>query len=165
MLSVLQKNIYDCHTYTHFFHDSECDLQDSLKVATEKGLAGFAITDHCDIEFYKEKDVKTPIKQSADCAHKMGGGVLAGVEIGEDFWHKKETNDVIAESDFDIVLGSVHAVRYKNYTMPFSGIDFSVFTQSEIDEYLDIYFDDMLGMVKTTDFDVLMHLTCTLKYI
>ena len=161
---MLLKNIYDCHTHTHFSHDSECDPRDSLAVAREKGLAGFAITDHCDIEFCKEKDVKAPIKQSADCAHKMGG-VLAGVEIGEGIWHKKETNEVIAKSDFDIVLGSVHAVRYKNYTMPFSGMDFSPFSQNEIDEYLDTYFDDMLEMIKATDFDVLSHLTCPLRYI
>ena len=143
---MLANKIFDCHTHTHFSHDSECDPYDSLKAAKEKGIAGFAITDHCDIEFCGDGDVKTPIKKSVVCAHEMGDGVLAG-------------------SDFDIVLGSVHAVRYKSYTMPYSQIDFSVFSQNEINEYISAYFDDMLEMIKTTDFDVLSHMTCPLRYI
>lgn len=101
---MIQKNIFDCHTHTHFSHDSECDLYDSLRSATQKGLAGFAVTDHCDIEFCMEKDVKSAIMQSADCAHKMGRNVLTGVEIGEGIWNKKETDNVISGTSFDIVL-------------------------------------------------------------
>ncbi len=158
-------NIFDCHTHTHFSHDSECDPYDSLKAAKENGIAGFAITDHCDIEFCGDRDVKNPIKKSAVCAHEMGDCVLAGVEIGEGIWHKKDAEEVVAGSDFDIVLGSVHAVRYKSYTMPYSQIDFSFLSQNEIKEYISAYFDDMLEMIKTTDFDVLSHMTCPLRYI
>ena len=39
----------------------------------------------------------------------MGDCVLAGVEIGEGIWHKKDAEGVLAGSDFDIVLGSVTA--------------------------------------------------------
>lgn len=162
---MLANKIFDCHTHTHFSHDSECDPHDSLKAAKERRIAGFAITDHCDIEFCGDRDVKTPIKKSAVCAHEMGNGVLAGVEIGEGIWHKKDAEGVIAGSDFDIVLGSVHAVRYRNYTQPYSGIDFSFLSQNEISEYISAYFDDMLEMIKTTDFDVLSHMTCPLRYI
>ena len=126
------KNIFDCHTHTHFSFDSECDPCDSLTAAKEKGLAGFAITDHCDMEYCKLRDVKTPIEQSVGCARTMGGGVLAGIEIGEAIWHKEDADELISGGDFDIVLGSVHAARYKNYTMPYSGIDFSVFSRDEI---------------------------------
>ncbi len=157
--------IFDCHTHTYFSHDSECDPIDSLRAAKEKGIAGFAITDHCDIEFCENQDVKTPIKKSAECAHEMGESVLAGVEIGEGIWHKKDAEEVVSGSDFDIVLGSVHAVRYKDCTKPYSGIDFSCFSSDEINDYLSKYFDDMLEMIKTTDFDVLSHLTCPLRYI
>lgn len=125
-------NIFDCHTHTHFSHDSECDPYDSLKAAKERRIAGFAITDHCDIEFCGDRDVKTPIKKLVVCAHEMGDRVLAGVEIGEGIWHKKDAEEVLAGSDFDIVLGSVHAVRYRNYTQPYSGIDFSFLSQNEI---------------------------------
>ena len=92
---MLANKIFDCHTHTHFSHDSECDPYDSLKAAKERQIAGFAITDHCDIEFCGDGDVKTPIKKSVVCAHEMGDGVLAGVEIGEGIWHKKDAEEVL----------------------------------------------------------------------
>lgn len=159
------KNVWDCHTHTRFSHDSECDPTASLKAANEKGITGFAVTDHCDIEFCENADVKTPIAKSADCARQTGENVLVGVEIGEGIWHKSVARDIINDNRFDIVLGSVHAVKYKNFTLPYSTIDFSAFSQDEIEKYLNSYFDDMLEMLETTDFDVLTHLTCPLRYI
>ena len=41
---MLANKIFDCHTHTHFSHDSECDPYDSLKAAKERQIAGFAIT-------------------------------------------------------------------------------------------------------------------------
>ena len=161
--------LFDCHTHTHFSHDSKCDPHDSLEKARSCGLAGLAFTDHCDNEFCETEDVKTPIFRSADCAHMLSAGtdveVLAGVEIGEGLWHLQNADELIAARDFDIVLGSVHAVRYKDKTMPYSGIDFSLFSPTEITEFLSVYFADMLEMIQKTDFDVLSHLTCPLRYI
>lgn len=151
----------DCHTHTHFSHDSESDPVMTLKSA---GGRAIALTDHCDIEFCGEMDVKTPIMQSAASAHKLDGA-YAGVEMGEAVWHRDTADDIISSERFDIVLGSVHAARYGKYTMPYSAIDFSRFSQQEITGYLDSYFDDMLEMIRTTDFDVLSHLTCPLRYI
>lgn len=161
--------LFDCHTHTHFSHDSKCDPHDSLEKARSCGLAGLAFTDHCDNEFCETEDVKTPIFRSADCAHMLSAGtdveVLAGVEIGEGLWHLQNADELIAARDFDLVLGSVHAVRYKDKTMPYSGIDFSLFSPTEIAEFLSVYFADMLEMIQKTDFDVLSHLTCPLRYI
>ena len=161
--------LFDCHTHTHFSHDSSCEPHDSLEKARSCGLAGLAFTDHCDNEFCETEDVKTPIFRSADCAHMLSAGtdveVLAGVEIGEGLWHLQNADELIAARDFDIVLGSVHAVRYKDKTMPYSGIDFSLFSPTEITEFLSVYFADMLEMIQKTDFDVLSHLTCPLRYI
>lgn len=159
------KNVFDCHTHTCYSHDSDCDPKDSLRKAKECGLGGFAITDHCDIEFCEKSDVITAIKQSTDSARKIDGFSLAGVEIGEGIWQKEKTKEVLSNISFDIVLGSVHAVRYKEYTMPYSKIDFSAFSSEETEEYVGTYFNDVLDMIKTTDFDVLSHLTCPLRYI
>ena len=161
----MQPKIYDCHTHTHFSHDSVCDPQDTLNAARAKGLAGFAITDHCDIELCPATDVKTPILQSAASARQLGASVLAGVELGESIWHSDAAADVVCAADFDLVLGSVHAVRYRDYTMPYSGIDFSAFSPKELTAYLGAYFDDLLEMIGTADFDILAHLTCPLRYL
>ena len=67
--------------------------------------------------------------------------------------------------DYDVVIGSVHLVKYKDLTCAYSGIDFSKLKEETIIEYLDAYFDDVLTMIETTDFDILAHLTCPLRYI
>lgn len=159
------KGIINCHSHTLFSHDSSCELQDSLNSAKEGGLAGFAITDHCDIEFCKEKDVKTAVMQSAAAARQLGDYVLSGVEMGEALWHREAADDILRSADFDIVLGSVHAVRYREYTMPFAIMDFRKFSDTQISEYMKAYFADMLETVEKCDFDVLSHLTNPLKYI
>lgn len=160
-----EKGIVNCHIHTKYSHDSQCEPEQSLKAALEKGLAGFAITDHCDIEFCESTDVKTPIIESVRAAKNLGDFVLSGVEMGEALWHNEVANDIIASADYDIVLGSVHAVRYEGYTMPFSGIDFSMLSEKQISEYMSTYFADMLEMTEKCDFDVLSHLTNPLKYI
>ena len=140
-----------------------------LREAQKRNLSGFAITDHCDIEFFHQKDVKTPVVASAEAAKRLSGKgnitVFSGVEIGEGIWNPDAAAEVIASADFDVVLGSVHAVRYRNDTDPYSGIDFSVFSDAELAEYLKVYFEDVKEMAETMDFDVLAHLDCPLRYI
>lgn len=162
---IIKKGLINCHSHTKFSHDSNCEPTDGFNSARGKGLAGYAITDHCDIESCEINDVKAPIIQSVKTARSLGEGVLAGVEMGEALWHNDVANDIIASADLDIVLGSVHAVRYGEYTMPFSGIDFSAFSKKQIFEYMNAYFNDMLETLEKCDFDVLSHLTNPLKYI
>lgn len=159
---------YDCHTHSLFSHDSECLPEDSMQAA-QKHLSGFAVTDHCDIEFCHNQDVKKPILASVAAVDNLKGkhGVemFSGVEIGEGIWYPKTTDEVLASADFDVILGSVHAVRSPGLTQPYSRIDFSRLSDSRIAEYLKAYFRDMEEMVDTQDFDVLAHLDCPLRYI
>ena len=120
---------------------------------------------------HKDYDIYTPIKNSADTVHalneKYGGKclILSGVEISEGFWYKNEYEKIHSLLAYDVILGSVHCVKYKDLEMPYSGIDFSKLTNKQIYSYLDCYFNDMLEMIGTTDFDVLAHMTCPLRYI
>ena len=66
---------------------------------------------------------------------------------------------------YDVILGSVYCVKYKDFETPYSGIVFSEFTNEQIYSYMDSYFNDMLEMITTTDFDVLAHMTCPIRYI
>lgn len=157
--------LVDCHIHTLFSHDSKCSFEDILNIAKKKQLNGVAVTDHCDIGSYENTDVKTPIIKSVNCAEKLGDYAFLGVEFGEALWHNDIANDILKSADFDIVLGSVHAVRNKNDGNYYSQIDFSAFTYSEICDYLSSYFYDVKQMIEVCDFDVLTHLTCPLRYI
>lgn len=157
--------IVDCHTHTRFSHDSNCEPSDSFAAAKEKKLTHFAVTDHCDIEFCDIIDVKTPVLNSVNTAKSYNGYALSGVEIGEALWNTDAAEDVLQSAGFDIVLGSVHAVRYGENQIPFARLDFSRFGETEIGEFMETYFNDVLETAVKCDYDVLTHLTNPLKYI
>lgn len=164
--------LFDCHTHTFYSHDSQCDPMDSLYTAKAKALAGFAITDHCDIEYCEGADGGKNIEASVAYAHRMkeeavrrGEDILAGMEMGEAIWNNAEADRILSGKELDLVLGSVHAVRYKKDTIPYSRIDFSAFSEEDIRGYLEAYFEDMREMIGKTDFDILAHLTCPLRYL
>lgn len=160
---------FDMHTHSRSSHDSVCEVSDMQSAMQKNGLTGFAVTDHCDIEYYETQNLDEIFLQSvtdAIEADKNGKTrVLCGVEIGEGFWHPFETNRIIGKFNFDVIIGSVHAVRFNNYYMPYSKIDFSKLGNEATLQYLDSYFDDILFMITHCDIDVLAHLTCPLRYI
>lgn len=167
----MQKNKmrFDMHTHSKNSHDSECEVSAMADTAKKRGLSGFAVTDHCDIEYYKTLDIKGMTRDSVDDAVKMNSEtdltVLRGIEIGEATWHRNVAEQIIKEFDFDVVIGSVHAVKFDKYEMPYSQIDFAKIGKETTGKYLNQYFDDMLEMLENCDFDVLAHLTCPLRYI
>ncbi len=161
--------ITDVHMHSEHSHDSECLLADISATAEKKGVDIVCITDHCDIEFCDEIDVEDIIAKSiADAKlHNQNSKVeiLSGVEIGEAIWNTQAAEKIVALEGLDQIIGSVHAVRYAGYTQPYSAIDFSIFTEQELAAYLEAYFDDVLEMAATAEFDILAHLTCPLRYI
>ena len=163
--------VADMHTHSQNSHDSQCKIEDMCFSQIERGTKIFAVTDHCDVFSYKDYDIYTPISNSADTARtlneKYGGKclILSGVEISEGFWYNNEYEKIHSLLPYDVILGSVHCVKFKDFEMPYSKIDFSKFTSELIYNYLDCYFNDIITMLNTTDFDILAHITCPLRYI
>ncbi len=166
-----KEKLFDCHNHTWYSHDSQCDPEMLCRCAVSKGLLGIAFTDHCDMEYVNQTDIATPICNSAEDSRRCGRiyagqlKILTGIEIGEAIWHFREAEEIVQMIPYDIILGSVHAVRSRLSRAPYSQIDFSGFTDDEIDSYMRTYFDDMSEMIERCDFNVLSHLTCPLRYI
>lgn len=161
----------DMHVHSQSSHDSLAPVIETAKACAEKGISAFAVTDHCDIQYYDTQNVpfivNSSVLETQDAAKQFEGKVkiLTGVEIGEGIWHIPHTQEIIASHKFDVVISSVHAVRYKDYTDPYSTIDFSKMEKGDLDGYLRTYFEDLYEMVSTLDFDIMAHLTCPLRYI
>ncbi len=159
----------DMHTHSECSQDSECRIDDMRISQEEKGTVIFAVTDHFNSAEWRERDIFSPIEESNEKARKqneMGEAeVLTGAEIGEAFWEPEAYLKLIEKANMDVLIGSVHQVRYGDLTMPYSRIDFSLLTEDELHGYLNQYFDDVAEMIKSTDFDILAHLTCPLRYI
>lgn len=162
--------IADMHTHSEMSHDSLCKTEDMYKAQLQNGTSVFAVTDHFDTASFKDCDVFSPIRKSCEIVEELNkrhcnGNILSGVEISEGFWYPQEYEKVLSLADYDVIIGSVHLVRYADLTEAYSKIDFSKLSYKTIVRYIDTYFDDILTMLDTTDFDILAHLTCPLRYI
>lgn len=159
----------DMHTHSESSHDSECKISDMYLSQKARGTKFFAVTDHFDTYSHKDYDIFSPIaeahEKAAELNEKFGGGILSGIEISEGFRCPAVMEAAKDLFRGDVVIGSVHLVRYPGLEEAYSKIDFSALSDGVIADYLDAYFDDMEETLKTTDFDILAHLTCPLRYI
>ena len=163
--------VADMHTHSEYSHDSVAPIAQMLAAQQEKGTAIVAVTDHFDTASFVGEDSYLPIVQASGTVKALReiyrGTVLplAGIEISEGFWNPEVCRRVLDLVDYDVVIGSVHLVRYESLSYAYSQIDFSVLSDETIGAYLDAYFEDMLTMLERVDFDILAHLTCPLRYI
>ncbi len=161
----------DMHVHSRASHDGLSSVAENAMACIKNNISAFAVTDHCDIQYYTTRDVLSHIRESYEQASKVSGElggrvkILKGIEIGEGIWSKEFTNEILKRFDFDIIISSVHAVRYEGYSDPYSTIDFSSMPRSALDEYLDMYFDEVLLMLHEVTCDIMAHLTCPLRYI
>lgn len=169
---VFRNNIFaDMHTHSKFSHDSVCEIEDMCISQIEKGTKIFAVTDHCDVFSFNDYDIFTPISDAYNQVkalnEKYGDKclILSGVEISEGFWFPEQYQKIHNLVNYDVIIGSVHCVKCEGLEMAYSRIDFSKLSEEKIYEYLNCYFNDIFAMLEKTDFDILAHLTCPLRYI
>ncbi len=163
--------IINCHTHTGFSHDGTGTLEELVEYSKAKGLRGFAVSDHLDCEYSEDKtmneNIRSSFYESYKAKEKYNNELIisCGVELGEAIINPTYAKKIILSYEWDVILGSVHAVRIEDFEMPFSVIDFSKSDDEFIDRYVSQYFLDVLETAKSTDFDILCHLTVVLRYI
>ncbi len=163
--------IADMHTHSSNSHDSECSIEDMIASQLKKGTTIMAVTDHFDVAWNEIKDIFTSVlnsnKQAKELSvkYKDNFKVLAGIEVSESFWNSEAAEKGLNMAQYDVIIGSVHCVRYKELTMAYAQLDFSSLSEYDLCGFMNAYFDDMLTMLSSLDFDILAHLTCPLRYI
>lgn len=163
--------ICDMHTHSDNSFDAKNSVDDMCTSAINKGLYAIAITDHCeapeiplgDASEYGSFDVLIPksFKDSKNAQEKYSTKikVLCGLELGEPMHNLSCTQKALKYGDFDFVLASVHNLRNM---ADFYYLDFEKF---DINEILNLYFDELAETASFNDFDSLAHLTYPLRYI
>ncbi len=173
-------NYNDCHTHTQFSVDSDADIIQMIERACELGLAAYAITDHCECnrwyseehypneDFYRYFDFGRDFENSVSAvtalkekyAEKLN--LICGIEMGQ-ATHAPEVADIIlGDNRLDFIIGSMHQLPQ---TEDFALIDYTGYTESDIYNLLERYFNEVYKLCKWGKFDVLGHLTYTLRYI
>ncbi len=162
--------VIDMHTHSMHSHDSQCLVDDMAKYQRQHGTNGFAVTDHCDVFKTINEDVVAEIVSSVEDVNNIKKReddfkILSGVEIGEGIWFPETVEKLMDSCDFDVVIASVHTIKYQNYENPCSRIDFSTMTVEKIYGYLEKYYDDLYETIRTIPCDIVAHINLPFRYI
>lgn len=172
MMSRMPRRFFDSHVHSCYSNDSKQTISEICRMAQDKNLQGITITDHANMSILKEDRTFENIASSAmeaKQADKLCGGklrVFCGVEISESSDNQDNAQKLLRTANFDVVIGSVHKVRFKAWEDFYSKIRFDeTFSWEDLYGFMWAYFEELLCMAEQEDYDVLAHLTCPLRYI
>lgn len=164
--------MFDNHSHTQYSGDIPAGKGNSVREmcisAIEKGLSGIAITDHFDIDgirdgFFPPLDHDSIARDIALAREEFGNKlqILHGIELGQATHMPEESHAQLNSRPYDIVLGSVHAVRG---IIDFADTDIKSMTKNEYLALWDLYIKEMLDTIEWGNFDVLTHITYPKRY-
>ena len=172
----------DMHTHTSFSPDGKDSLEQMLERAAELGLSAYAVTDHCDCNYWysseryskaaeEDSDMFGAGKYSAESIEaqyklkeKYEGRLnfLCGIELGQPLQDIENAEKTASDKRLDFIIGSHHQNKGSK---DFYFLRYNEMREDDIYSLLDSYFEEMLEMCRWGRFDVLGHLTYPLRYI
>lgn len=164
--------MFDNHTHSQYSCDIPKGKGSSVRElclsAVEKGLKGIAVTDHFDIDgirdgYFAPLDHESVARDIAEAKEEFRGRlqVLHGIELGQATHMPDESKEQLQSQPYDIVLGSIHAVRG---IIDFADTDIASLTKNEYVALWELYITEMLDTIYWGDIDVLTHITYPKRY-
>lgn len=157
--------LIDCHNHSKH-SDGSCEVSQMVNSAELKGIEVFAITDHCDLDEYEKQNLAKTVPASVEAIKKEQGTaklkLLCGIELGQAHAYAQKATEILQEYDFDIVIGSLHALKGQ---VDFYWIDYGKLSDDEIYALMDKYYDEILELVIWNGFDTLAHIGYPYRYI
>lgn len=164
--------MYDSHIHSKNSHDSKQTLDEICTSAINKGLKGVSVCDHVDMCFSKGLKtyghMKTCIEEvkAAKEKYKNELKILQGIEMAEYFFDPEEAEQILHLCEYDVILGSSHTVYLEDFDDSYSRLDFSEnVPDDKIYRLIKKYLYQLREMAEKTDFDVLAHINCPMRYI
>ena len=166
----------DMHTHSDHSHDAKIPMPQIYEGCRKSGIKIMAAADHYDGCFcadgpYDWSHIRNSNAEADELSARYDDGmVLRSIELGEPQWDAEQSRRVIAESNFDVVVGAIHAVKSPMFEDKqllkrcFSQLKYDELTARQIYDLMDAYYRDNLEMVKTMDIDICAHLTCVVGY-
>lgn len=156
-------------TDNHIHSNASFDGTDSVNKfcvrAVGEGYSTITITDHFECNDARdgsfEENIEDSFEQTLAAKEYFRGKleVLCGVELGQITHGKQKAEHLLNRHRFDFVLASLHNLR--------NMLDFYFLTYTKKDAHslLKLYFEELIEIVGTCDFDSLAHLTYPLRYM
>lgn len=157
--------LVDMHVHTDNSPDGNHSSMFICEKAELMGVRALAFTDHCEIDTYYKENYDKRVIQSyfeiskAQSAFRGKVLVLKGIELAQGHYDKQLSSDIINKFDYDVVIGSVHALRK---TKDFCHLD--GYNEENVRVYTEKYLKEIYNMVKWGGFDILAHLTYPFRY-
>ncbi len=161
----MSQRFYDMHTHSLYSHDSTCPIEKMAEAQLAKGALGFAVTDHCG--GIDKMNIDEAYNSICKASEKYEGRIeiFSGLEIGEGIKNLSVVEELAKKHEYDVVIGSVHAVRCEEAYKSCSRMNFSVLSEVELFVFVSQYFDNVLETAEKVPCDILAHLTYVLRYI
>jgi len=162
------KNLLDLHVHTDNSFDGHHSAVFLCETAAARHLRAVAFTDHVEMDFYRGQNFDRTAKQSyfeivkARSAFRGKLIVCAGVELGQPTYNLPESEHLVQQYSYDVVIGSIHNLRGRK---DFWYLEHADYADGGADTMLREYFDEVLLLAQWGKFDVLAHLTYPLRYI
>lgn len=171
-------NLMDCHSHTTNSPDAHNSVEEMCQRAMEIGLYAYTITDHCEVNRFYGVEHYTDTPNEYDTYHfdidfeksmsentlykeKLEGKLrfFSGIELGQATFDIPLADKIVSDKRLDFVIGSMHQIPDAD---DFAFIDYNKYNPAEL---MERYFDEILKLCRWGGFDVLGHLTYTLRYM
>lgn len=167
MLLESKRVLIDNHVHSEYSFDGTDKISDICEAAYKNNLKAITITDHCDINFDFDSNIRSLINKSYHDTLMMKNNFLGkleiytGIEVGQPLENKALAQEILEEFSFDFTLLSLHNLPNK---MDFYFIE--NFTPENVQKLLDEYFNELIHTLEVFHlFDSLAHLTYPLRYV
>ncbi len=155
----------DFHMHTSASEDSDAPIAAMFDAAVAKGFQVVAVTDHVEMTGYhtlgydKAAVESWRMMEEAIPAYQDRLRVARGVELGQPLYDLPQAEALLAAYPYDFVLGSQHKLG--------DDVDYYFYDYTNVDvgEAMDRYFDATLELVEWGRFHSLAHLTYPFRYI
>ncbi len=164
----------DSHSHSKNSPDARHSVNNMCEKAISLELSAYTITDHieCNIERWaceNPTDIGPLFRDIfensmrdiyiAKDKYQSRLNLLAGVELGEPCQNLECSESYAKDKRLDFIISSIHQIRGKE---DFYFIDYS---KEDIPSLMQTYFEEIYETVKWNGFDVIGHLTYTLRYM
>lgn len=169
VLKMKYKFISDSHTHSENSFDGHDSVIMMCERAANMGLYSLTVTDHCECnEYYGnaesidyrnciENSIRDTAKARAMYIDRLN--IYTGIELGQPCQDRKAAEEVLSLAEYDFVIGSLHNLKNER------DFYFLEYTQENVRELLERYFEELLELVEENVFDTLAHLTYPMRYI
>lgn len=159
-------NLVDIHTHCNLSSDSAASPDEMVKTAFEMGVSHFALTDHIELDefhdgewdYWAAIDKMQPTFEKLHAEYDGKMNIYFGVEIGQPMYNLHVAEKILAEHDYDFIIGSVHRTCHYEHM---GKIPDNEFDRKRV---MIEYWEDMLNLVEWGKFCTLAHITFLLRF-